>query len=59
MSARGGEGPAAGADGEFALLEVAEEGVPFLIGGRAVFLAGPGGPAAGDEGPVRFDDFTG
>ena len=48
-------GACAGADGDFPLLEVGEEGVPFLVGGGPVFLAGPGGAAAGDERPVGLD----
>ena len=48
-------GACAGAGGDFPLLEVGEEGVPFLVGGGAVFLAGAGRAAAGDERPVGFD----
>jgi hypothetical protein len=36
-----------------------EEGVPFLLGGSTVFLAGPGGAAAGDERPVGLDCLGG
>ena len=34
------------------MLEVAEKLFPFGVGRGAVFLGGPGGPAAGDERPV-------
>ena len=40
VNATAGEGSAAGADRDFASFEVAEEFLPFLIGGCAVFLAG-------------------
>jgi hypothetical protein len=36
---------------------VAEEFLPFLISGGAVFLAGAGRTAAGDEGAVAVDDL--
>jgi hypothetical protein len=36
-----------------------EEGIPFFVGGSTVFLAGPGGPAAGDERPVGLDRLGG
>jgi hypothetical protein len=36
---------------------VAEELVPFGVGGGAVLFARPGGPALGDEGPVPADGF--
>ena len=52
-------GASAVAQGELAVLEVAEELVPFGVGGRTVFFAGPGGPALGDEGPVAADGFLG
>jgi hypothetical protein len=38
---------------------VAEELLPFLVGGSTVFLAGAEAAAAGDEGPVAVDDFLG
>ena len=41
VDARGAEGAGAGADGDLAPLEVAEELVPFVVGGCAVFLGGP------------------
>jgi hypothetical protein len=55
MDTRRGVGAGAGADRHDPFLEVGEEGVPFLIGRGPVFLAGPGGPSAGDEPPVRLD----
>jgi hypothetical protein len=45
--------------GYFASFEVAEELVPFLIGGCPVLLTGPGRAPAGDERPVLVDDFLG
>src|ERR1700739_2664642 len=39
--------------------EVAEELGPFLVGGDAVFLAGPQGPAAGQERQVCLDCLVG
>src|SRR5260370_27912842 len=59
MDAGRRERSGAGADGYLPLLEVGEEGVPFLVGRSTVFLAGPGGPAAGDERPVRLDRLGG
>src|SRR5450756_3163656 len=59
MDAGRGECAGAGADGYFPLLEVGEEGVPFFVGGSTVFLAGPGGAAAGDECPVGLDRLGG
>jgi hypothetical protein len=47
------------AECDAAALEVAEELFPFGVGRGAVFLAGPGGPAAGDERPVAVDGFLG
>ncbi|MFE3717592.1 hypothetical protein [Streptomyces cyaneofuscatus] len=38
VDAGGAEGSAACADGDFAPFEVAEEFMPFLVGGDAVFL---------------------
>lgn len=55
MDAGGSEGACAGADGHFPLLEVGEEGVPFLLCRDPVLLAGAGGPSAGDERPVGLD----
>lgn len=50
---------AAVAEGEFAVLEVAEELVPLGVGGGAVFFAGAELAAAVDEGPVAVDGFLG
>jgi hypothetical protein len=52
-------GPAAGTEGDLSVFEMAEELVPFGVGGRAVFLSGPQGSAAGEEGAVAGDDFLG
>jgi hypothetical protein len=38
---------------------VGQEGIPLGVGRSTVFLAGPGGPAAGDERPVRLDRLGG
>ncbi|WP_438453057.1 hypothetical protein [Streptomyces asiaticus] len=57
MGAAGPVGSAAVAQGDPAALEVAEELLPFLVGRSSVFLAGAGGAAAGDEGPVAVDDL--
>ena len=59
MDARGGERPPAGADRDFALLEVTEEFLPFLVGGGSVFVAGPQGTSSGEEGEVGLDGFFG
>src|SRR5664280_2033498 len=52
-------GACAGANGDFPLLEVREEGVPLIIGGSAVFLPGTARAAPCDEGPVGFDRLGG
>jgi hypothetical protein len=39
------------------VLEVPDELGPFLVGGGAVFLAGPQGAAAGDERAVSGDEL--
>ena len=57
--AAGAVGAAAVAQSDAAALEVAEELVPFGVGGGAIFLAGTGGAAAGDEGAVAVDHFLG
>src|SRR5258708_5294819 len=57
--AAGPVGPSAAAESDLPPLEVAEELVPFGVAGNAVFLAGAGGAAAGDERPVGVDDFFG
>ena len=59
VDAAGPVGAAAVAERDLAALEVAEELLPFGVGGGAVFLAGAQGTAAGDEGPVAVDDFLG
>jgi hypothetical protein len=59
VDAAGSVGAAAVAEGELASFEVAEELVPFFIGGGAVFLAGTQLAAAGDECPVAVDCFFG
>ena len=59
VDAGGGEGAAAGAGGDFAAFEVAEEFFPFGVGGGAVFLGGPQCPAAGEEGQVGLDGLVG
>src|SRR6266480_423822 len=59
VDAGGGECAAAGAGGDFAAFEVAEEFFPFGVGGGAVFLGGPQRPAAGEEGQVGLDGFLG
>ena len=41
VDAGGAECPSAGAGGDFAAFEVAEEFGPFVVGGGAVFLGGP------------------
>jgi hypothetical protein len=41
------------------VLEVAEELVPFGVGGGAVFLAGAQLPPAGDVGAVAVDGLLG
>jgi hypothetical protein len=59
MHAAGPVGPAAVAERDAAAFEVAEELVPFGVGGAAVFLAGAQFPAAGDERPVPVDGLFG
>src|SRR4029077_8667544 len=59
VGAGGGECPAAGAGGDLAVLEVAEELLPFGVGGGAVFLAGAQGAAAGEVGEVGLDGLAG
>jgi hypothetical protein len=57
VDACGAERAGADADGELASFEVAEEGIPFLGCGGAVFLAGAQGSTAGDERAVSLDGF--
>ena len=52
VDARGAERAAAGAGGDFAAFEVAEEFFPFGVGGGAVSLGWPQGAAAAEEGQV-------
>ena len=59
VDARGGVGAAAGAQGELAAFEVAEEFLPFLLGRHPVFLAGAQRSAAGDERAVPVDHLVG
>jgi hypothetical protein len=59
VDAGGAECPSADAGGDFAVFEVAEEFSPFGVGGGAVFVGGPQGPAAGEEGQVGLDRFVG
>src|SRR5947207_988707 len=51
VDAAGPVGAAAVAERDAPALEMAEGLLPFGVGGRAVFLAGAEGAAAGDEGP--------
>jgi hypothetical protein len=57
VDAAGGVGASAVAEGDAAVLEVAEELFPFGVGRGAVFFAGPELAAAGDEGAVAADGF--
>src|SRR4051794_3991245 len=59
VDAGGAVGAGAGADGEFAAFEVAEEILPLGVGGGAVLLGGGQGAAAGDECAVGFDGLGG
>ena len=59
VDAGGAERSSAGAGGDFAAFEVAEEFFPFGVGGGAVFLGGPQCPAAGEEGQVSLDRLVG
>ena len=59
VDTRGAERAPTGAQRDFAPLEVSEELLPLRITGGAVFLTGPGGPAAGDEGAVTHDGLFG
>ena len=52
-------GTAAGAEGDLAAFEVAEEFVPFLVGRLPVFLTRSECSAAGDERAVPVDDLVG
>ena len=59
VDAGGGERAAAGAGGDLAAFEVAEELLPFVVGGDAVFLAGAQRAAAGEERQVGLDGLVG
>jgi len=59
VNAGGAERAAAGAGGDLAEFEMAEELGPFLVAGDAVFLGGPQGPAAGQERQVGLDRLVG
>jgi hypothetical protein len=59
VDAAGAVGSPAVAEGDAAALEVAEELVPFGVGGGAVFLAGAELAAAVDEGAVAVDGLLG
>ena len=53
------KGAGAGADGDFASLEVAEELFPFVVAGGAVFLGGPQGASSGEEAEMGLDGLFG
>src|SRR5680860_1149973 len=59
VDARGGVGASAGSQRQLAAFEVAEELIPFFLGGGAVLPGGTQRPAAGDERPVAVDHFAG
>jgi hypothetical protein len=59
VNARGSERAAAGAGGDLAEFEMAEELGPFFVGGGPVFLAGPQGAAPGQECQVGLDRLVG
>lgn len=56
---RGAVGAVAGAEGDFAEVEVVAELGPFGVGGFAVLVAGSVGAALVDEGAVVADDLVG
>ena len=59
VDAGGVVGAGAGADGESAAFEVAEEVFPFRVGGGEVLLGWAQCSAARDEGAVGFDGLGG
>ena len=59
VDAGGGERAAAGAGGDLAAFEVAEEFVPFGVGGGAVFLGRSQCPPSGEEREVGLDGLIG
>src|ERR1019366_1477906 len=48
-----------GAQGDLAVLEVADELLPLLLGGGPVFIAGSEGASSGDERAMAVDGFLG
>ena len=59
MDAGRGVGAAARAQGDLAVLEVAEELLPLLVGGGAVLLVGSQSTPSGDERTVAVDGLLG
>ena len=59
VDAGGGVGATAGAEGDLAMLEVAEKLLPFCVGRGPVFLGRAQRPAAGNECAVAVDGFLG
>ena len=59
MDAGGGERAAAGAGGDLASFEVAEELFPLGVGRGAVLLGGTQGSASGEERAVGLDGLVG
>ncbi|WP_190172017.1 hypothetical protein [Streptomyces mirabilis] len=59
VSARRSVFAATGSESDLSQLEVAEELLPFGVGELTVFVAGPLGAAAGDEGSVMRDHVFG
>ena len=59
VNATAAEGPSAGADGDFAAFEMAQEFLPFLVGGCPVFVGGTQVAAAGQERQMRLDGLVG
>src|SRR5665811_1589348 len=59
VDARCGECAGTGSDGDFASFEVAEEVLPFVVGGYSVFVGGPQGSSTGEEGEMGGDGLLG
>src|SRR6185312_5122424 len=59
MDAGGSERATAGADGDLAALEVAEEFLPFGVGGCAVFVGGAQRTPSGEERQVGLNRLVG
>jgi Inositol monophosphatase family len=59
VNARRAERSRAGANRHLPLLEVGQEGIPFLVGRSPVLLTRAGGTTPRDERPVRLDRFGG